>query len=260
MRVLITRPEAEAQMLQQALQACGITADCAPLLAIRIHRDVPLPLDGVAALLFTSANGVRAFAANAARRDFSVFAVGEASAAAARAAGFADVQAAGGDVDSLAALVQARWRPQDGILLHAAGATLAGDLQALLQAQDYTVRRIMLYTAEAATALPAPVAAAFAMGIYDAVLFFSPRTAATFVTLVRAAGCAGGATAAVAACLSANVAQAVAELPWRAVQVAARPREADLLSLPGVGVMAPPRADDTGDGQGTGREDGVEQA
>src|SRR3546814_11471173 len=65
-------------------------------------------------------------------------------------------------------------------------------LPILLQADGFTVRRAVLYEAAAATALPAPVAMAFAAGQYDAVLFFSPRTAATFATLALAAGCADG--------------------------------------------------------------------
>src|SRR3546814_1455751 len=60
-------------------------------------------------------------------------------------------------------------------------------LPILLQADGFTVRRAVLYEAAAATALPAPVAMAFAAGQYDAVLFFSPRTAATFATLALAA-------------------------------------------------------------------------
>src|SRR3546814_8137965 len=97
MRLLITRPEAEAASLRARLAEHGIAADCAPLLEIRIRRDTVLSLDGVSGLLFTSANGVRAFAANAARRDLAVWAVGEASAQAARAAGFSDLHNAGGE-------------------------------------------------------------------------------------------------------------------------------------------------------------------
>jgi uroporphyrinogen-III synthase len=234
MRVLITRPETEAAALQARLAQHGIAADCAPMLDIRIRRDAALPLDGVAGLLFTSVNGVRAFVANSARRDLAVWAVGEASARAARAAGFADPHVAGGDVDALAALVAAQARPQDGALLHVAGSARAGDLQGLLQTAGFDVRRVVLYDSIAAGVLPDAVAAAFAAGQYDAVLFFSPRTAATFASLSLAAGCAGGAVSTLAACLSANVASAVAALPWRATQVAAEPREAALLALLGV--------------------------
>lgn len=245
---LITRPEAEAARLKQQLAARGIAADTAPLLNIRIHavepRHLSEALDGVTALLFTSANGVRAFCANSPRRDLAVFAVGEASAEAAVTAGFAEVSAAGGDVHSLAELVQDEHPPRRGPLLHAAGATLAGDLQLMLQRNGYDVRRVTAYAAEPAGSLPEPVAARFGAGGYDAALFFSPRTAATFVSLSRASGITAGAAACAALCLSANVAAALEALSWRDVRIAARPREADLLALlPGPEFQAPATSD-----------------
>lgn len=231
MQLLITRPEAESQALRQQLVARGHSVDVAPLLAIRKRHDVDLPLDGVTALLFTSANGLRAFCDATPRRDFTVYAVGPASALAARAAGFAQVEAAGGNVELLAALVRDRHRAASGALLHAAGSARAGDLQAMLQRDGYDVRRSVLYDAETAIALPADVAATFGRGGYEGVLFFSPRTAATFVTLTQEAGISAGAAQSTAFCLSAAVAAAVQALGWRRIGVAATPSEDDLLAL-----------------------------
>lgn len=234
-RVLITRPETESAALKQRLAARGVAADTAAMLSIRVQRPderhLREALDGVTALLFTSANGVRAFAASSPRRDLAVFAVGEASAEAAAAAGFTEVTAAGGDMQSLADLVADEHPPRRGALLHAAGATLAGDLQALLRRNGYDIRRVTFYAAEPAIGLPAEVAARFAAGGYDAALFFSPRTAATFVSLSLASGIAAGAAACAALCLSDNVAAALQPLPWRDLRIAAKPREAELIAL-----------------------------
>lgn len=231
MRLLLTRPEAESRSLRDRLQAMGHAVDTAPMLAIRQKHDVALDLADVRALLFTSANGVRAFADATSRRDFMVYAVGPASALAAKAAGFSQVEAAGGDVDLLAQMVRARHSRAAGTLLHAAGSARAGDLQAMLQQDGYDVRRVVLYDAETAIQLPPAVAARFAAKEYDGVLFFSPRTAATFVNLTQAAGIAGGAAVATAWCLSDNVAREAAVLPWRDVKVAQSPGEADLVAL-----------------------------
>lgn len=235
MNLLLTRPEAESQSLRQKLQAMGHTVDAAPMLAIRQKHDtgdeLRAALQGVTALLFTSANGVRAFADASPLRDVMVYAVGPASALAAQAAGFSRVVAAGGDVDLLAELVRARHARDAGALLHAAGSARAGDLQAMLQRDGYDVRRTVLYDADTAIRLPPAVAARFAAQGYDGVLFFSPRTAATFVNLAQAAGIAGGATVATAYCLSDNVARAAAALSWRRLQVARSPSEADLVAL-----------------------------
>lgn len=231
MNLLLTRPDVESQSLRDRLQAMGHAVDTAPMLAIRQKHDVDISLDGVTALLFTSANGVRAFAEATPRRDFIVYAVGPASALAAQAAGFTRVEAAGGDVNLLADLVRARHSRGAGALLHAAGSARTGDLQAMLQQDGYDVRRVVLYDAETAIQLPPAVAGRFASKGYDGVLFFSPRTAATFVNLAESAGIAGGAAVATAYCLSDNVAREAAALPWKAVQVAQSPGEADLVAL-----------------------------
>src|SRR6476646_3027086 len=87
-RALVTRPRAEAMALAEALAMRGIATVIEPLLDIH-YRDEPAPdLAGVQAVLCTSANGVRAWARLSGERDIALFAVGEATAARARAAGF----------------------------------------------------------------------------------------------------------------------------------------------------------------------------
>ncbi|MEK9723834.1 MAG: uroporphyrinogen-III synthase, partial [Rhodospirillaceae bacterium] len=88
MHLLLTRPRSDSEALAATLAARGVATTVAPLLDIAIPDGPPLDLTGVQGLLMTSANGVRAFAAREARRDLLVFAVGEATGAEARAAGF----------------------------------------------------------------------------------------------------------------------------------------------------------------------------
>jgi len=104
MLALVTRPIEDAQTLTAALAAREVTALVEPLLTIRFLPETNIDLSGVQALVFTSANGARAFAAASPRRDVAVFAVGDRTAATARALGFGDVISAGGDVAHLAAL------------------------------------------------------------------------------------------------------------------------------------------------------------
>ena len=229
-RLLLTRPEADAAALADKLHVRGHAVDIAPLLHIRLLDTALPPLDDIAALLITSANGLRAFAAQSDRRDLTLYAVGEASARAARTAGFTDVHAASGDLHSLAALVQRLRKPDDGALLHAAGENLAGDLVGLLRAAGFDARGIALYRAETASSLPPAVAASLRAGDYRGVLFFSPRTAATFVRLAMQAGAEKALAGAQAFCLSANIAERIAALPWRGICVAAEPSEASLLA------------------------------
>ncbi|HEX7775905.1 MAG TPA: uroporphyrinogen-III synthase, partial [Parvibaculum sp.] len=120
-----------------------------------------------------------------------------------------------------------------GPLLHVAGSAVAGDLQGDLEARGFSVARVVLYAAEAATVLPEAAASALKAGRIDGALFHSPRTAASFAALVRSARLEGALSGVTAYCLSAAVAEALAGLPFAAVEAAASPDQTALLALLG---------------------------
>ncbi len=230
-RWLITRPTADAVPLVEALAARGHDTVVAPMFEIDFSAPEPVDLTGVQAVLLTSANGVRALAGLTPRRDLPVLAVGDATAAAARAAGFDDVASAAGDVTALARLAADRLDPGRGALFHAAGKQVAGDLKGMMEAAGFEVRRAVLYRTRAAGALPVAAIAALTNGTLDGVLFFSPRTAEVFVRVVRAAGLTDGLASLYALCLSRAVAERLQPEAWCAVRVAGRPDTAALLAL-----------------------------
>src|SRR5262245_20596076 len=127
MRILLTRPEPDGERTADALRARGNDVVVAPLLRVEpIAADVGAP--PWAAVLMTSANAARAVAAHPQRDDIvrsPAFTVGDRSAEAARAAGFADVSSARGDAEALVQLVSARLAPGAAPLLYLAGAERA---------------------------------------------------------------------------------------------------------------------------------------
>ena len=229
MRLLLTRPRDESEALAALLATRGHQCLVEPLLEVVFHSDQALELEGAQAVLLTSANGARALAARSEAHGLPAFAVGASTAEAARRAGFDAVESAGGDVNSLAALVAERLRPADGALVHVAGQTVAGDLAALLP--DFEVRRVTLYEAKPAEALSETTVAALKAGELDGALLFSPRTAALLAELGRKADAAEAFGAVSAFCLSEAVADAARPLPWRRILVAERPEQAALLDM-----------------------------
>ncbi len=218
MKIIITRPSPDAEVFAGEISRLGAEPVMSPVMAIRMRR-APVDLGGVGALAFTSANGVRAFCANSSTRNHPVFAVGEATAAAATAAGFADVSAAKSDVESLATLI-AMAKPSS-VVLHLAGSARAGDLAALLAAKGVAARRAVLYDAEKIARLSPEAEAALLKNPRDvAVALFSPRSARLFVEQVASAGLTGQLREALALCLSADVAAAACETGWNAVEIA----------------------------------------
>jgi uroporphyrinogen-III synthase len=221
MRVLVTRPREDAETTAAKLTALGHEAIIAPLMDIRFHDGGEIALDGVQAILATSANGARAIARRSARRDIPLFAVGRQTAQAARDAGFATVRSADGDGAALAQATLGWARPDGGTLVHAAGAQTKGDLTASLAAQGFNVWTEILYEAVPATALPA-------LPALDAVLLYSPRGARTFVRLAKAAGISCATLCAI--CISPATAEALDGLPFRRVLVAEKPDQDALLA------------------------------
>lgn len=217
MRVAVTRALPEAEQTAARLRARGAEPLLAPLL---VREALPLaPLaPGAQALLFTS-SASPGLVQDTQARALLALCVGDATAQAARAAGFADVRSADGDVEKLAALAQAELTPQRGRLVHVSGADVAGDLAGRLSAMGFEIERRVAYKAHAVTALPA----AFA-GPLDAVLFHSARAAQAF----QALGAPGSGRLA-AGCLSPAVAAAARQARWRCLIVAPAPREDALI-------------------------------
>ncbi|MGB0747204.1 MAG: uroporphyrinogen-III synthase [Magnetospiraceae bacterium] len=231
MRVLLTRPVQDSTPLARQLADDGIDADIAPLLQIKMDTQAPLALEGVQAILITSANGARALAARGPVPDLPVYAVGDASARACREAGMVQVFSADGDVDDLARLVTAQLAPVAGALLHVAGSRVAGDLAGFLERQGFTYRRAVLYAAEIAESIPKYVRNRLLEGNYQGVLFFSPRTATTFATLAHKIGIGGALGGTTAYCLSPAVAAKLGGLGFADRAVAPRPHQEALRAL-----------------------------
>jgi uroporphyrinogen-III synthase len=181
-KIWITRAQPGADATAERVRGLGHDALVAPLLAVHELENVEIDLAGVAALAFTSANGVRAFADKSAVRDLRVFCVGGATAQAARQAGFRAVLSTDGDVEALAQGIAARRGELKGCVLHAGAVELAGDLVGALERQAIEGRRLTLYETR-----PVAIAEAELKMLLkaDAVLLHSPRAARALAQVLR---------------------------------------------------------------------------
>jgi len=230
MRLLVTRPEPDAGREAEALAARGHEAVLAPLLKIEFTRDVPLDFAGVQAIIVTSRNALRARRELPDARKLPLFAVGEATARAARDIGFANVTTGPGTAEELAELIAATLEPKHGPLVHLAGETLAFDLKSRLEAKGFTLCQPVLYRARPAEQLPAQALSLLKSGKVDGAILLSPRTARTFALLIDKHGVVTQGRRLVCYCLSQAVAEVLSVLGFE-VRVAARPREEEVLAL-----------------------------
>ena len=226
--VWITRAEPGATATAERVAAMGHRPLIAPLLRIAPLSDVEIDLTGVAALAFTSANGVRAFAGLNARRDIRVFSVGAGTTAAAKAAGFKAILSAEGDVNALAGRIAARRSELRGTVLHAGAVEPAGDLVGALSAEGLDARGLALYDS---VPTPLPREVLDSLDGVDVALLHSPKASRALARVLR------GRTLPKLRllCLSQAVARPVARTNVREVARAPFPIEAALLNLIGRG-------------------------
>ncbi len=189
-----------------------------PLLAIHPLSPALPDLEGFAALAFTSRNGVSAFADLTPRRDVRAFAVGEATARAAREAGFSDVQSADGALDDLAAVIAQQMQLGERLLAAVARQPVA-DLAELLTSRVQVETLAVYEAAETGAVAPDDVAD---------ILIHSPRAAKALAAL--------GAKAVDqrrVICISAQAAASLKGLPVADLHIATHPSEAGMLEALG---------------------------
>ena len=228
MRLLVTRPEPDNERTAAPLRAQGHDVMLAPLLRIESVANADLGAPPWAAILITSANGVRALTSHPRRRELMglpVLAVGRSSADAARDAGFVDVTSADGDANDLARLAAQRFAGSSLPLLYLAGEDRSGDLAV----PGLTVRTVVVYRAARAGRFPAAVRAALEQGSIDGVLHFSRRSVENYLECGREF--IERTLFPMHYCLSARAAEPLRLAGAARIAVAAQPDEASLLAL-----------------------------
>ena len=177
--ILLTRAEDAAADFADSLRSrFGADLDIvvSPLMRIDHVDGQPENLDGFASVIFTSRNGVRAFAARTSRRDWPCYCVGDATAAAATREGFRAVSA-NGAADDLAELLK-RDQPRTPCL-YVRGDHVASDLFKVLISAGIETAEAVLYR-QIAQELTASARAVLKRENPVILPLFSPRSSRLF--------------------------------------------------------------------------------
>jgi uroporphyrinogen-III synthase len=232
MRMLVTRPEPDATETAARLRALDLEPVLCPLLEF-----APLPTGlpdskGFAAMALTSTNALRALDARGALPTYAgltTYTVGDRTAERARDYGIADVRSAGGTLADLAELLA--HAGLGGPVFYPAGRDQAGDLPKSLAPYGVMVIAAQVYAMNPIAALPLPVRDGLVSGEIGAALFYSRRTAETFVKL--AAGGLGreAQTRLGVLCLGEAVAEPLVDAHFVRVALADYPSEEAMMAL-----------------------------
>lgn len=191
--ILITRPLEEARVFARKLKAEGFEAKIEPMLEI-VARDFDKPdLQDYQALIFTSVNAVRAFAAGIGLKNVKSVAgpclcVGDRTAGEARAQGFSNVKSAKGTSDDLIDLIEKSIEQKEMPLLYVRGEHTSKPIEKIMKTMGYRIKPVVVYSAKAMTKLSPACIKAIKAGHIEAVTFFSKRTVDTFVREVKKNG------------------------------------------------------------------------
>jgi len=177
--LLILRPEPGASATAERARSMGLEAVRAPLFEVKAIPWHAPPAVRFDALLMTSANAARLGGPQLrSLRELPCYAVGEATAEAARAAGWEEVRTGDGDAARLADMAAGEGA---GRLLH-----LCGEDRRRIAEERIEITPVVVYRSDPVTALPAEARAAAETGAIA--LIHSPRAGAAFGTLVDEAG------------------------------------------------------------------------
>lgn len=231
-RVLITRPKADAEALAQEIQQKNYDIFCQPLIEIIYHEEnLSLSKTQYAGIIFTSKNAVRAFCQNTQDRDLPVLTVGDQTRAEVRAAGFKQVQSAGGGVADLIKLLSHQQAKKP--YLYCRGKHISHPLKGAVTAVP--IEEVTLYHAEKQQKISDKCVGLIKAGSFSYVLFFSKRTAESFVDFVLTHPdkevLENGLKSSKALCLGASMIEYVSILPWQEIKLARHPDRKSLLAL-----------------------------
>ncbi len=225
MHLIITRPIEDAKTLQEKLLARGHTATVLPLLKIVPRSNVKIPRESYQLICATSANALKHGTFENTLKDLPLITVGPQSLAEAKAQGFKNCSAEGGDVHGLSDYIIKKFNPQNGPILYLSGAETSADLQSILRARNFTVNRVIIYDA----VIESPAGLQAALTKAGGVALYSPRSAQLWVNLITRELLEKLAANTTYYCLSENVAN---KLPqnWPK-RIAKTPDEAAMLAL-----------------------------
>lgn len=225
MKLIVTRPADDSILLAQKLQELGHDVVTSPLLEIVANPVIEIPDKRFAAMLVTSANGVKCLPVNSVSLDMRVIAIGAQSAQATRNCGFRNVEAHGGDVRRLGQWIVDNLVPASGPLLYVTGKEISGDLAGVLYDHGFEIHRVETYRAEA---LPLKLSQD-EIEDCDGVLLYSPRSAKLWLHALDSQSFSGEAAHLRHYCMSTAVAQVLPQ-DWLK-SVASEPTETALLHL-----------------------------
>lgn len=231
MRLLLTRPLGDSKRTAQLLRQTNIDVHIDPLMRVESLGMPKNNLGEYQALIFTSANGVRAFCVKNIKCTLPIFVVGNNTRDVALQNGLEPVISADGDVKKLSDTIISTLTPSDGPLLYQTGEHIAGTLVKDLERAGFRVIHQKTYAVVAAQSLSNDTKSLLKKGSIDYIPFYSPRSALIFKELIEAADLQNTLAKVSALCISPAVEKIISTLGWEKILTAQKPTQENMFEL-----------------------------
>ncbi len=239
--ILITRTQPGADRLAATLTAEGYRPFISPALSVSPTGDAPPDLEAIAACLFTSAHAIAYITASPLwprLQNLPLYTIGMGGAAELEKHGARNITAGTGDIHAIARIMADN--AISGPVLHVRGHDVAADTDAALAQLGLPVADWCVYRTTPATALDPVARTALETGGVRAVLFHSAAGAAAFSDMVRTQALENRLEQAAALCISQNVLDSIAKLPFAVSYVSDVPSHPGMMALIGRAIPVEP--------------------
>lgn len=232
-RVLVTRPQPGARRTARQIAALGHEPVVLPLTrTVTLDADLPREATSFDVVAVTSANAIRR--APAWLLDgllhLPCLTVGQATAEAAREAGFQTVTSADGDVQALIGLAGERLKDRSTIA-YLCGRERRPDLEQAMRAEGHAIIPIETYDIKKVSYSTQEIRTLVGIKPIDDVMVYSARSARALIAMMNGREFLQGVENARFLCISTRVANALHARPGLRIEVAPEPHEAALLAL-----------------------------
>jgi uroporphyrinogen-III synthase len=214
--VLLTRPEEDCQELKSKLLVPTISS---PLLKVtqKVKR-VTLPA-GVTDLIATSARVFEMITNIKSMVTIPVWCVGEATATAAKAAGFETIFQVNRSAQEILERIVNECPKESSHFAHIGGSVVHVDLAEALMQLGFKADRIIIYETEAAQSLSSEAENVMSAGLVQQIPFFSLRTAEVFIDIAKKSEWADKLGRITAMAHSEAIARSLRQINWKEVIV-----------------------------------------
>lgn len=228
MKVLLTRPQHDSEELAQDLQNYGIESHIDPLIKIE-PKPFQYDLKQAQALVITSLNGIRCFAAQSPERLLPLFVVGQESMKLASSFHFKNIIEGNGTALSLLPLIQKSCLPTRKEIACITGNHVHTDLIMPLTKLGFPAKRIIAYNTVECPSFSLQTQQFLNNKTISVVTFFSPRSAQIFAKLVE--NSKDLCQFLYGVCLSSEIATIVSGIQWQQLCIATSPNRQEIIKI-----------------------------